>query len=326
LDFRILLSALNAESQFKLMLAVPTPIEAVNLRSFGDLGIELHVKRDDLIHPLIIGNKLRKSFRHFELCRQRGHTSLLTFGGHFSNHLLAVAQAGQQLGLATTGVVRGTRMPGHSAVLEECRRRGMRIIPVTKETYYPVQQISSTELVSRLGLDSMPYIIPEGGTSEFTIEGAGHVIDEIPDPGFYSYVACAVGTGGTAAGLAWGVAQRAESRLPKILAIATLRGYTSLPSQGQAALVYKVGEEAAGRILARHLEFDGSAPWGRYGKPDESVMTRLRTLQELLSFPIDYVYTGKVLLQLEQMARAGRFPPGCKLLFLHTGGYQTAPV
>jgi len=202
----------------------------------------------------------------------------------------------------------------------------MRIIPVTREEYYPIQQICSTELVSRLGLDSIPYVIPEGGTSGLAIEGAGQIIDEISDPGSYTYIACAVGTGGTAAGLAWAIAQRREPGLPKILAIATLQGYSSLPDQGQSALGDKVGVEEAGHILARHLEFDGSAPWGRYGKPDEAVMARLRTLQQLLSFPIDFVYTGKVLLQLEQLALAGRFTRGSKLLFLHTGGYQTAPV
>lgn len=320
------MSALNPQAQINLTLAVPTPVEPVNLRSLGDLGIELQVKRDDLIHPLIIGNKLRKSSRHFELCRQLGHTSLLTFGGRFSNHLLAVAQAGQQLGLPTTGVVRRTNNMGHPAVLDECRRRHMRIIPVTMGEYYPIQQMCSTELVSRFELDSLPYVIPEGGTSEYAIEGAGRIIDEIPDLGSYTHIVCAVGTGGTAAGMAWALGQRSEQRLPKILAMATLRGYTSLPEQGQSALGDKVGVAAASHILARHLEFDGSAPWGRYGKPDEAVMARLRTLQQRLSFPIDYVYTGKVLLQLEQLALTGHFTRGSKLLFLHTGGYQTAPV
>ena len=307
-------------------MAVPTPIEAVTLESFVAPGIELNVKRDDLIHPLIIGNKLRKSLPHFERCQQLGHTSVLTFGGRYSNHLLAVAQIGHELGLATIGVVRGTDVLGQSGVLHECRQRGMRIMPVNLADYYPLQQISTDELVCRLDLDFSPYLIPEGGTSVLAIEGAGQIIDEIIDLESYTYIVCAVGTGGTAAGLAWALAQRTEQHLPKVLAIAALRGYTGLPEQGHAALRDKVGAARAGHILQRHLEFDGSAPWGRFGRPPESIMGRLRALQDVLSFPLDYVYTGKVLLQLEQLALTGRFVPGSRLLFLHTGGYQTAPV
>lgn len=307
-------------------MAVPTPIEAVKLQSIVASGIELEVKRDDLIHPLIIGNKLRKSLRHFELCQQLGHTSVLTFGGRYSNHLLAVAQLGHELGLVTIGVVRGTDMLGQSGVLLECQQKGMHIMPVHTDDYYPLQQISMDELVSRLGLDFSPYLIPEGGTSVQAIEGVGQIIDEIVDLKSYTYIVCAVGTGGTAAGLAWALAQRVEQHQPKVLAIAVLRGYTELPDQGYAALRDKVGAVRAGQIMRRHLKFDGSAPWGRYGKPPEAIMGRLRALQDVLSFPLDYVYTGKVLLQLEHLILAGHFVPGSRLLFLHTGGYQTAPV
>jgi 1-aminocyclopropane-1-carboxylate deaminase len=308
------------------VLNVPTPIEAVKLQSFDDLGIELHVKRDDLIHPHIIGNKLRKSLPHFELCKQLGHTSVLTFGGRFSNHLLAIAQAGQLFNIATTGVVRGTDLSGASAVLDQCRRMGMRIIPVENEDYYPLQQISINELVARLALDKLSYIIPEGGTSVLALEGVGQIINEIADIQSYNYIICAVGTGGTVAGLAWALAQRTEQLLPKVLAIAVLKGYATLPEQGLSALQEKVGVATAEQILVRHLEFDGSAPYGRYGKPVEAVMRQLQELQGQLAFPIDYVYTGKVLLQLQHLAGAERFNRGSKLLFLHTGGYQTAAI
>jgi 1-aminocyclopropane-1-carboxylate deaminase len=111
-----------------------------------------------------------------------------------------------------------------------------------------------------------------------------------------------------------------------VLALSVLKGYTTLPEPGLMAVREKAGVDMAARILARYLEFDGSAPWGRYGKPSESIMARLRELQNTVSFPLDYVYTGKALLQLEQMAMAGRFIRGSRLLFLHTGGYQTAPI
>lgn len=298
----------------------------VQLPSLAALGLELYIKRDDLIHPLVIGNKLRKSSRHFEVIQRERYNAVLTFGGRFSNHLLAVAQAGQVLGITTTGVVRGTGVPGESAVLEECRCRGMQIIAVETGEYYPLQQLVPDALRARLGLATTPYLIPEGGASALAIEGVAEIINEIIDLDSYTHIVCAVGTGTTAAGLAWGLAQLSEPSLPTVLALSALRGYTTLPEQGRSALCDKAGAEQAEQILARHLQFDGSAPYGRYGKPAASVMQQLHALQEQLTFPLDYVYTGKALLQLEQLAASGRFARGSRLLFLHTGGYQTAPL
>ena len=307
-------------------MAAPTPIVPVQLPILAARGLELCVKRDDLIHPLIIGNKLRKSSRHFEMIQRSGYNAVLTFGGRFSNHLLAVAQAGQILGITTKGVVRGADVLGESAVLDECRCRGMQIITVESGEYYPLQQLAPEALCARLGLGTTPYVIPEGGASVLAIEGAGEIINEIVDLDTYTHIVCAVGTGTTAAGLAWGLAQQSEQSLPTVLALSALRGYTTLPEQGRSALCDKVGAEQAEQILARHLQFDGSAPFGRYGKPATSVMQQLHALQGQLTFPLDYVYTGKALLQLEQLAVSGRFVRGSRLLFLHTGGYQTAPL
>ena len=308
------------------MLSVPTPIEPVNLQSFAGHGIELHVKRDDLIHPLIIGNKLRKSLGYFEQCQQAGFDSILTFGGRYSNHLLAVAQSGHELGIPTVGIIRGTDLRGLSPVMDECRRKQMQIIAVKADEYYPLQQMSNQDLVVHFNLNMTPCIIREGGTSVQAIEGVGQIITEIADLSSYTWLVCPVGTGGTAAGLVWALSQRTESRLPKVLALSVLKGYRALPEQGQSALREKVGKEAASNILERHLEFDGTAPWGRYGKPSEDIMVRLHALQNAVSFPLDYVYTGKALLQLEQMVLTGRFARDSRLLFLHTGGYQTAPI
>ena len=309
-----------------LLLNVPTPIEALPIQAFEQAGITLQVKRDDLIHPQIIGNKLRKSLPNIQVCLQSGHTSLVTFGGRFSNHLLAIAQAGQQTGLATSGIVRGMDKLGHSVVLDECRRLQMNVIAVNPEQYDALLQMNAADLADKLGLQVTPYLIPEGGTSSVALEGVAQIINEIAELESYHWIICAVGTGGTAAGLAWGISQRLEQSLPRVLAISTLRGYDALPLQGQSALVDKVGSELATQILARHLQFEGSAPWGRYGKPTEAVLQRMRTLQAATLLPLDYVYTAKVLLQLEEMAQSGYFARGDKLLFLHTGGYQTAPL
>ena len=307
-------------------LAVPTPIQPVRLKSFSDRGIDLYVKRDDLIHPRIIGNKLRKSMGHLQRCIELQSASLLTFGGRYSNHLLAIAQAGQETGIPVYGVVRGTDLRGGSLVLDECQRCGMSMIELDAAEYRSLQSCTAEEIASRLQLDAIPYVVSEGGTSPLSLEGTAAIINEIPDLQSWDTIVTAVGTGGTAAGLVWGLAQRPESRLPNVLALAVLKGYTLLPQQGMSALIENVGIKSAANMLAQHLEFDGSAPFGRYGKPSAPVLARLQELQDTVGFPVDYVYTGKALLHLEQKVLTGQLISGSRVLFLHTGGYQTAVI
>jgi len=119
-------------------MSVPTPIVPVQLPSLVALGLALYIKRDDLIHPLIIGNKLRKWWRHFEVIQRLGYNAVLTFGGRFSNHLLAVAQI---LGITTTCVVRGTDVLGDSVVLDECRDRG--VLPPERTKMHKLAKMKS---------------------------------------------------------------------------------------------------------------------------------------------------------------------------------------
>jgi 1-aminocyclopropane-1-carboxylate deaminase len=305
---------------------VPTPIERLELPAFSDNGLIVHVKRDDLIHPTIIGNKLRKSFGHFQLCRQRRISTVVTFGGRHSNHLLAVSQVGRALGFSTIGIVRGRDTHGPSPVLEECKQNGMRIVPVKAHEYYPLQRLSAPELNEIASCNDPVYVVPEGGTSEVSLEGTAAIVHEIEDVGQYAYIACAVGTGGTAAGLAAGLANLSICVPTRVLAIAVVRGYLTLPEQGHKALERKYGAERASSIVSSRIEFDGSAPFGRFGPPKASILAELRQLQKCVSFPLDSVYTGKLLLHIARLASSKFFVPGSKLLFLHTGGYQTAPL
>jgi 1-aminocyclopropane-1-carboxylate deaminase len=307
-------------------MRVPTPVERIELPEFAEHQVVVDVKRDDLIHPVIIGNKLRKCLNHLERCRQQNLSTVVTFGGRHSNHILAIAQAGSLLGLTTIGIVRGSDLVGPSAVLEECRRHGMRIVAVDARNYYPVQTLSVSELNRVVSCTEAFYVIPEGGTSEISLESTATLIDEVEAVGRYSHIVCAVGTGGTAAGLAAGLASRNPAVATRVLAIAVVRGYVSLPDQANRALIQKYGEERTARVVSNHLEFEGSAPFGRYGVPKPDVLAELIALQGRIRFPLDSVYTGKTLLQIIRLVRAKRFVPGTRLLFVHTGGYQTAPL
>jgi 1-aminocyclopropane-1-carboxylate deaminase len=251
---------------------------------------------------------------------------VVTFGGRYSNHILAVSQLGASLGFSTTGITRGTDLVGISPVLEKCRENGMKIVPVKTSDYYPVQKLTTPDLCTLIGCSSPIYVIPEGGTSHVSLDGVAEIVNEIIDPSQYSYIACAVGTGGTAAGLALGLERLDKPLDTKVLALPVLRGYTTLPNQGQSALAEILGEEAARKLVDTRIEFDGSSPSGRFGRPDHVVMHELRKLENAISIPLDYVYTGKALLHIQNLAIAGKFQTGESVLFLHTGGYQTASL
>jgi 1-aminocyclopropane-1-carboxylate deaminase len=312
--------------EHEIGIRTPTPIERVDLPEFSENGIVVDVKRDDLVHPEIIGNKLRKSLGHFELCRRRNIAAVVTFGGRYSNHILAISKAGPLLGFSTIGVVRGRDLVGDSPVLEACRSNGMRIVAVDGRDYYLTQRSSVSELGRVVSCAEPFHVIPEGGTSEISLQRTAAIIDEVEDIGRYAHIVCAVGTGGTAAGLAAGLAACRFSVPTRVLAIAVLRGYSSLPDQGRLALVHKHGVEQAERIVNDHLEFDGSAPFGRFGPVKATELGELCGLQRRLRFPLDTVYVGKVLLHIIRLVRAKRFAEGTRLLLLHTGGYQTGPV
>lgn len=197
---------------------LPSPLVELRDERLGEVRVLL--KRDDLIHPLIGGNKWRKLKTVLRDPRITGSTTLLTFGGAYSNHVRALAAAGRALGLRTIGVIRGDERPFND-VLAGAESDGMHLHYVDRATFRRRRDTAlHDELHAVLG-DF--HLVPEGGSSVRALRGCAEIVAEIEQP--FDVVVCPVGTGGTLAGLATGL-DRGQSAL----GISTLKGAVSLDS------------------------------------------------------------------------------------------------
>ena len=263
--------------------------------------IRLYLKRDDLLHPLVSGNKWRKLKYNLLAAEEQGHTTLLTFGGAYSNHLYATAAAGQVFEFSTIGLVRGEELADTplNPTLAFCRSRGMRLHFVSRADY---RQKEDPDFVARLTEPFGPcYVIPEGGTNERAIRGTADIMPEIigqlghaPD-----YVCCSVGTGGTVIGLA-----RTAPPGTSILGFLALK-----------APDFQLPERA-------NCQLETAYHFGGYAKTTPDLLDFIRAFEQKTGVLIEQVYTGKMLYGIYDLARQGYFPNGATVVAVHTGGLQ----
>ena len=181
---------------------LPSPLQPLTDETTRQAGVKLFIKRDDLIHPSVSGNKWRKLKYILQDAQSRGFQKLLTFGGAKSSHLYATAAAGRALGLQTIGVVRGENYQDYPTdTLQFCAAQGMELYFVTREAYRSKNDLDFLENLNQKFQN--PYLIPEGGSTPLALPGVGELVTETETQlGFNpNYYALAAGTGGTAAGI-----------------------------------------------------------------------------------------------------------------------------
>lgn len=266
-------------------------------------NIKITIKREDLLHPHISGNKFRKLKYNILKAREENKTALLTFGGAYSNHIAAAAAAGKEYGFATIGVIRGEELVnkiGDNPTLSFARDCGMMFKFVSRDEYRNKSELSFIEGLSAEFGDF--YLVPEGGTNELAIKGCEEILDS-EDAGF-THIACAVGTGGTISGII-------KSALPnqKVLGFPALKGE---------------------RLLEDILKFAPPGNWdlvtdyhfGGYGKITEGLVHFINGFFEETGIPLDPVYTGKMFFGVIDLVNKGYFPENSNILLIHTGGLQ----
>ncbi|MGW0872365.1 1-aminocyclopropane-1-carboxylate deaminase/D-cysteine desulfhydrase [Streptomyces sp. NPDC002740] len=283
---------------------LPSPLQEVSDERFGRHGVRLLLKRDDLIHPELVGNKWRKLAPNLE--RAAGRT-LLTFGGAYSNHLRATAAAGRLLGLPTVGVVRGNELAGRplNPSLARCAADGMRLHFVDRSTYRRKTEPDVLgELLDAVGARDA-YVVPEGGSNAAAVRGCRALGEELR--GRTDVVALACGTGGTLAGLAAGLApgQRA-------LGIPVLRG--GFLGDGIRALQ----EEAFGGRRGE-WRLDERFHFGGYARLTPELETFAADFERRHAVPVERLYVAKSLYGLVVLAEEGAFPRGTTVTAVLTG-------
>jgi 1-aminocyclopropane-1-carboxylate deaminase len=271
-------------------------------------GVELYVKRDDLIHPYVSGNKLYKLIYNVEEAQKQRHNTLLTFGGAWSNHLVATAAYCKEKGLKCIGVVRGDELTPEtlSPALKFCVEQGMQLHFVSREEY---KKKTETEFISRLSSLFGPFfLVPEGGANALGVKGVSKIMAGVEG---FDIICCACGTGTTLAGLiASPLTPLQRERGIKFIGFSVLKGEDTLTSE-----VEKYVGHTKGWSINTDYHFGG------YAKATSELLAFKQRFEEVNQIPLDMVYTAKLFYGLYSLINNGLIKPNVKILAIHTGGY-----
>lgn len=269
--------------------------------------ITLVVKREDVLHEHVSGNKFRKLYYNVITAQDKGYDTLLTFGGAYSNHIAATAAAGNELGIKTIGVIRGDelgenleRTLSENPTLRFAVSQGMQLHFVSRKAY---REKSKPEFITNLfQLFGNFYLVPEGGTNELAVKGTEEILT--PEDKEFDYICSAVGTGGTIAGLI-------NSARPhqKVL------GFPALKEQF-------LHQNIAKYVNSDNWELIRDYNFGGFAKIDKKLVDFINMVNSLHNLPLDPVYTGKMLYGIIDLIKKDYFPKGSKILAIHTGGLQ----
>ncbi|MGO4819381.1 1-aminocyclopropane-1-carboxylate deaminase/D-cysteine desulfhydrase [Flavobacterium sp. W22_SRS_FP1] len=266
-------------------------------------SIAVSIKREDLIHPFVSGNKFRKLKYNLLKAKEKNFETLLTFGGAFSNHIAAVAYAGKENGFRTIGIIRGDELRDQIAenqTLTFAQNCGMEFKFVSRAEYRLKNEALFVENLKKEFGNF--YLIPEGGTNELAIKGCQEILTK--DDADYDFICCSIGTGGTITGII-------NSALPhqKVLGFPALKGDF-------------LKDEI--RIFAQNNNWDLITDYhfGGYGKVNEHLIAFINQFHHKNNIPLDPIYTGKMVFGVMDMIEKNYFPDQSKILLIHTGGIQ----
>ena len=267
-------------------------------------GIELYIKREDLLHPVISGNKFRKLKYNLEEAKQLGFKKLLTFGGAFSNHIVAMAGAGAAFGFDTIGVIRGEELINkihENPSLQFAQQSGMQFHFIDRTSYRNKTDINFIENLRNLFGDF--YLVPEGGTNDLAIKGCEEILTK-EDIEQFNYICCAMGTGGTISGII-----NSSSEMQEIIGFSSLKGDF-------------LSDVIRNFVQKKNWNVNCEYHFGGYGKVSDELISFLNFFYMETKIPLDPVYTGKMMFGIFDLIEKGYFPPNSKILAIHTGGLQ----
>ena len=266
-------------------------------------SVRLFIRREDLIHPFVSGNKFRKLKYNLLEAKNQKKTTLLTFGGAFSNHIAATAFAGRQNGFKTIGIIRGDELTSkidENPTLKFAQENGMVFEFVSRETYRLKESDDFIENLKNKFGDF--YLIPEGGTNDLAIKGCEEIIDE--NDSLFDFICSSIGTGGTISGII-------NSALPhqKVL------GFPSLKGDFLQKDIRKFAHKENWKLISDYH-------FGGYGKVSKELIEFINAFYQENDIPLDPIYTGKMVFGVIDLINQGYFPENSKILMIHTGGLQ----
>ena len=288
-------------------LNLPSPVTAIDSPLLRDKGIQLFIKRDELIHPDLQGNKWRKLKYNLERARQLEQDTLLTFGGAFSNHIHATAAAGHLFNFSTIGIIRGEEHTPANPTLQDAINWGMQLHYISREEY---RKKTDKEFIEQLHVKYGDfYLIPEGGNNEYAIKGCAEIIEELEQE--YDYICVDCGTGATASGIIYGSQSRSQ-----ILVFPVLKNADFLTHDINASLAAITDVKFNNWQLIHDYHFGG------FAKTTPELFRFINDFEKEFGIMLDPVYTGKMFYGIHDLIKNNYFRKGARILVIHTGGLQ----
>jgi len=284
----------------------PPIYQQLNSPLFNERQIEVTVKRLDLLHPDVQGNKFYKLHYNLKAAKDLGLGKVLTFGGAYSNHIHATAFAAEANGLESIGVIRGEVKVPLNPTLEDARNQGMLLHPLSRADY---RHKDSPSILRNLKLQFGDfYLIPEGGTNAMAIKGTKEILTE-QDLNM-DFITTPIGTGGTFVGLLGSASPKQQ-----VIGFSALKGEFIYSEIDELLQKHKIIPKCTYNIQTAYH-------FGGYAKHKPPLIQFMQELKEKANLPLDPVYTGKMMFGLFDLIQKDSFPNGSKILVLHTGGLQ----
>jgi 1-aminocyclopropane-1-carboxylate deaminase len=268
-----------------------------------DSLISLSIKREDLLHPFVSGNKFRKLKYNIIKAKELKFDTLITFGGAFSNHIAATAFACKEAGIKCVGIIRGDELHDkipYNPTLTFAQNCGMKLVFVTRKEY---QNKESTIFLSTLKTKyGSHYLLPEGGTNDLAILGCEEILND--EDNNFDYICCSVGTGGTISGII-------NAALPyqKNLGFPALKGDF-------------LKEDISKFVKNKNWDLITDYHFGGYGKTNPELISFINHFYNQYKIPLDPIYTGKMVFGVMDLIKKDYFPSESNILMIHTGGIQ----
>lgn len=277
--------------------------QEIVLEETKNANVQLFIKREDLIHPFISGNKFRKLKYNIAEAKRLNHDTLLTFGGAYSNHIAATAYAGFENNLKTIGVIRGEELLDkveENPTLSFAKKHGMSFKFVSRSDYRRKEEPAFIASLKNTYHNS--FIIPEGGTNELAVKGCEEILEK--EDFDFDFICVAVGTGGTISGLI-----NCSQLRQQVL------GFPALKGNFLQTEICKFAHQVNWNL---HTDYH----FGGYAKADKELVNFLNCFKEKTDIPLDPVYTGKMMFGILDLIKKGYFKENTKILAIHTGGLQ----
>lgn len=285
---------------------ITTPVQQIHDTLFEEKQVEVFVKREDMNHPHISGNKWWKLKYNLEEALKQNHDTLLTFGGAHSNHIYASAAAAKECGFKSIGIIRGEENLPLNPTLSFATSCGMHLHYVSREAY---KRKTERDFIKELQkLYGRFYMIPEGGTNILAVQGVAEFAASLINAIEFDYCCLPVGTGGTISGMINGFN---ESK--KVFGFSVLKGGEFLNDEIKK---YSLQQHHKPWLLITDYHFGG------YAKLDKVLLEFMERFKQTHNISLDFIYTAKMMYGVYDLIRKGSFKAKSKILCIHTGGLQ----